>query len=302
MGLLLVLTGLGLLLGQFYKVAVLNFSLKWWPVLFILLGVEVLLQNQFRKDEQSKLKYDIFSIIIILSIVLTGLCLQSLTQLGLVERARTTISSQVFTVQNSAEIPLEAGIQKIVLTTGGNQVSIHSSPGNSIIADSTFQIRAQSQLEAQGTADESNKISQQRAVNTLYIELQPNHGSNPVVDCSYALIIPEQVSVEIDGADSRLNINLDSIQSNWEITGSGVCDIKLPTGSDVLVNAWLNNDTSLYGNLVWTKSKIGLDADKSVNNAESSAENQIQAQSKLGNGTHKMSILGMNELTINYLP
>ena len=27
-----------------------------------------------------------------------------------------------------------------------------------------------------------------------------------------------------------------------------------------------------------------------------------QAQSKVGNGSHKLNILGMNELTINYLP
>ncbi len=302
MGLLLVFTGVGLLLGQFNKMAVVDLSLKWWPLLFILLGMEVLLQNQFKKDENSKIKYDIFSIIIILGIVLSGLSLQTLSQVGLVERARYSISSQVFEIQDSTEIPLEAGIQKIVLATGGNQVNIHSSQGNSILANSNLQIRAQSKQEAQGTDDQSQKISQQRVANTLYIDLQSNHGSNQIVDCRYALIIPEQINVEIGGADSFLNINLDSIQNDWEINGSGVCAIKLPTGADLMVNAWLNNEVPLHGNLVWNKSKLGLNANKQIDNPESVGESQVQAQSKLGNGSHKMNILGMNELTINYLP
>ena len=302
MGLLLVLTGVGLLLGQFNKLAVVDLSLKWWPLLFILLGIEVLLQNQFKKDENSKIKYDIFSIIIILLIVMTGLGLQTFNQLGLVELARTEISSHSFAVQGSAEIPLEAGIEKIVLATGGNPVNIHTSQGNSIIANSNLQIRAQTNLEAQETAGQYKGFSEQRVANTLYIELHPNHGSSPVMGCTYALIIPEHVSVEIDSDDSSLNINLASIRNDWEINGSGVCNVQLPGASDLMVNAWVNNEASLHGNLAWNKTKLGLDANKQTGNPESSRDNQIQAQSKLGNGSHKMNILGMRELTINSLP
>jgi len=302
MGLLLVLTGVGLLLGQFNKLAVVDFSLKWWPLLFILLGIEVLLQNQFKKDENSKIRYDIFSIIIILLIVLTGLGLQTFSQLGLVELARTEISTHSFVVQGSMEIPLEAGIEKIVLATGHSQIDIHSSQGNSIIANSNLQVRAQSQLEAQDSAGQYQKISQQRVANTLYIELQPNHTSGSVVNSDFSLIIPEHVSVEIDGADNSLNINLASIQNDWEINGSGDCTIQLPGNADLMVNAWINNESALHGNLAWNESKLGNDTKQSNNNPESNDEKQVQAQSKLGNGSHKMNILGMHELTINSLP
>ena len=302
MGLLLVLTGIGLLLGQFNKLVVVDLSLKWWPLLFILLGIEVLLQNQFKKDENSKIKYDIFSIVIILLIVMTGLGLQTLSQLGLVERARTEISSHSFAVQGSTEIPLDAGIQKIVLATGGTQVSIHSSQGNSIIANCNLQIRAQTQLEAQGTGDQFNKISQQRVVDTLYIQLQPEHGSQPIVDCSYALIIPEHVSVEIDSTDSSLDINLASIQNDWEINGSGVCTIQLPGEANLTVNAWLNNENALHSNLAWNKTRLDLDTNSAANNRESTSSNHVQARTKLGDGSHKMNILGIEDLTVNCLP
>jgi len=301
MGLLLVFTGVGLLLGQFNKMAVVDLSLKWWPLLFILLGIEVLLQNHFNKDENRKIKYDIFSIIIILLIVLTGLGLQTFSQLGLVERARTEISSHSFAVQNTVDIPLEAGIEKIVLAAGHNQIDIHSSTGNSIIANSNLQVRAQSQLEAQESARPYQQISQLRVANTLYIELQPNHTSGSVVNSDFSLIIPEQVSVEIDGADNSLNINLASIQNDWEINGSGACNIQLPGAADLTVNAWLNNEKAIQGNLAWNKTKLGPDANKQPDNPEA-RDNQVQAQSRLGNGSHKMNILGMKELTINSLP
>lgn len=302
MGLLLVLTGAGLLLAQFNQLAVVDLSLKWWPLLFILLGIEVLLQNQLKKDENSKIKYDIFSIVVILLIVMTGLGLQTFSQLGLVERARLEISSHSFAVQNTVDIPLEAGIEKIILAVGHNNVDIHSSQGNSIIANSNLQVRAQTQLEAEDRTGQYQKISQLRVGNTLYIELQPNHVSDSIVNSSYSLIIPEQVSIEIDGADNSLTINLASIQNNWEINGSGDCTIQLPGDADLTVNAWLNNEAALHGNLAWNKSKLGLDANKQTDDHQSASENKIQAQSRLGNGSHKMNILGMRELTINSLP
>jgi len=300
MGLLLVFTGTGLLFAQFNKLAVVDFSLRWWPIIFILLGLEVLALNYFNKGENSKIKYDVFSIIITLLIVLTGLGLQSMSQLGLVAKAQTMISSQVFTIQNSAEIAMEPGIKKIVLESSGNQVNLRSSQGNTILANSDLQIRAQSRLEAQGTASQNNKISQQKSGDTLYLVLQRNHG-DPILNCSYSLVLPENVAVEVDSAGNPLNINLTSIKNDWEITGSGSCSIKLPAGADLTINALVDKEEELQGNLAWTKTKIGT-AVNPEGHPNSVNKGQIQALSKLGNGTHKMNIIGMNELTVNYLP
>ncbi|MDD3889484.1 MAG: hypothetical protein PHR65_06145, partial [Syntrophomonadaceae bacterium] len=73
MGLLLIVLGAGLIFAQVNKVAVIDVLLNWWPLLFILLGAEVLVQIGLNKDEVIKVKYDIFSIIIVFIIVMTGL-------------------------------------------------------------------------------------------------------------------------------------------------------------------------------------------------------------------------------------
>lgn len=297
MGLLLVLTGLGLLVGQFYKLEVIDLSLKWWPVIFILLGIEVLAQNLFKKDENSRLQYDIFSIIIILFIVTAGLGLQTFSQLGLMEKARTAIAAQVFTLQDSHEIQLENGIQKIVLSTRGNAVDIHSSRESSITANTLLHIRARSKAEAEETAAQHPGISQQRVGDALYIQLESDRGLQSIADRSYTLIIPEQVGVEIDDADGTLNIELNSVQKDWQISGSGTCSINLPADTDLTVTA-LVNENALHGNLAWNQSSKGIDSGTAAENSD----NQVQAVATLGDGTHKLNILGINDLTVNSLP
>lgn len=302
MGLLLVCTGLGLLYAQFNQLAVVDFSLKWWPVIFVLLGIEVLLQNYLKKDDNSKIKYDIFSVIIILMIVLTGLGLQTVNELGLVKHARDMISSQNFTIENSTEITLEPGIQKIVLETGGNQVALKSSPSNLLLTHSTFHIGAQSKNEAQTIASQYAQISQQRAGNTLYLRLPQNQGSELIYGCHYSLVLPDKVAVEVEGDDGRLNINLASIQNDWQVMGASACSIKLPAQSDLLINALVSNEAALQGNLTWAKLGISPGAASQPGNPEENMGQQVQAQAKLGNGTHKMNILNVNKITINHLP
>jgi hypothetical protein len=302
MGLLLVATGAGLLLDRFYHPAAVDISLKWWPLLFIFLGLEVLWQNKIKKDENSKIKYDIFSIIIILLIVTSGLGLQAFSQIGLVEQARASILSRVFAFEDSTEIPLETGIQKIILTTGDSPVVIHTTQGNSIIINSTLQARAGSQAEAEATAAQFKRISSQRSADVDYITLHNDHGMSGIVNTSYTLVIPEQVDVEIDAGDSSLDLNIASLQHDWEIKGTGECNVQLPEQGDATINAWMENENGLYGNLTWNKSETRSDVKKADDNPETVSPNMVQAQCKLGNGTHKINILGMHELTLNSLP
>lgn len=300
MGLLLVFAGLGLLLSQFNKIAVLDLSLKWWPIIFILLGIEILTLDFFNKGENNRVKYDVFSIFITLLIVLTGLGLQTMAQLGLVAKAQTVISSQIFTIQDTTEITVEPGIKKIILKTSGNQVSLRNSPNSVILAQSDFQVRAQSRIDAQGTAGQYSKISEQRSGDTLYLILQRDQGSDPIICSSYSLVLPENAAVEVEGAGGSLNINLAAIKSDWVISGSGFCSIKVPAGSDLTINSLLNREEALHSNLTWTKSKIGT-ANNSEADPNSINTEQVQAQSKLGNGSHKINILDVDDLTVNSL-
>jgi hypothetical protein len=300
MGLILVFTGIGLLLAQFNQLAVINFSLKWWPIIFILLGIEVLVLNYLNTTEKSKIKYDIFGVIITLLIVGIGLGLQSMREVGLVAKAQTMISSQIFTVQDSKEILLEAGIKKIILKTYGNQVSLRNSSDNIILTQSELQVRAQSRIDAQGIAGQYSKISQQRSGDTLYLMLPKNQDSNLITGSSYSLALPENVDIDVEGAGSSLDVYLDAVKNDWQIYGLRSCSIKIPAGSDLTINALLNREEVLHGNLTWTKSNTA--SANSTDNSNSLNNQQVNALAKLGNASHKMNILEVDDLTVNALP
>ncbi|MEN6461922.1 MAG: hypothetical protein ABFC94_11210 [Syntrophomonas sp.] len=294
-GLLLIFTGSALLYAQFNKLAVIDTTLKWWPVLFILLGVEVLVHSYLRQQDNNQIKYDILSIIIILFIVLTGVGIQSFRELGLAEKIRTEISSQVFNIQDSQQIPLDAAIQKVVLETGGSQISIHSTNGNSIVARSSLQVRAQSQNQARNFVKSSQSFSQDREGNILYIHFNSGYGSRSLMGCDYSLIIPTNVAVEMELEGGPVSLHIDSINNNWDITGPGSCQINLPAESDLIINALLNNQVSVQGNLTWTKTNVVSPSNKDDNTPEPTEE-LVQMQTVLGKGVHKMNIRQVDEL------
>jgi hypothetical protein len=126
-------------------------------------------------------------------------------------------------------------------------------------------------------------------------------GARPFMDCSHDLIIPDYNNLEIDREGCPLDINLASLQSDWEINSSGVCTLKLPAVADITINAVVDNESALHGNLAWTTAKI-FPAGQPTTDKEAADASQVQACSRLGNGSHQINLLGMNDVTVNYLP
>lgn len=73
MGILLILLGVLLLLGELRGIPSVELIFTWWPVILITLGLEVLAHVYFSREEEPKVKYDGFSIFIILLIIMTTL-------------------------------------------------------------------------------------------------------------------------------------------------------------------------------------------------------------------------------------
>lgn len=295
-GLLLIFTGSALLYAQFNKLAVIDTALKWWPVMFILLGVEVLVQSYLRQKDNSQVKYDILSIIIILFIVLTGMGIQTFQELGLTDKIRTEISSQTFNIQNSEQIPWDGTIQKVVFETKGNPINVHSTSGNSIMARASLRVRAQSQNQAQNFVKSLPSFSQEKVDNILYIHLNSGYGSQGLMGCDYSFVIPNKINVEMQLENSPVSLYLDSVNNNWDITGPGSCEIYLPAGSDLVIDALLNNHVSIQSNLNWNKSNI-INPSGNSNNG-SNPEGLVQMQAVLGKGTYKMNIRQVDNLKV----
>lgn len=85
MAIILIALGVLIFMSQISKVSTLDIALKLWPLILILLGVEILYYRFVYKDE-AIIKYDIMSIIIVFTILITNLGLFALTETGIISK------------------------------------------------------------------------------------------------------------------------------------------------------------------------------------------------------------------------
>ena len=69
MGILLISTGIILMLGRFTSIDPVKLILNFWPVILILLGIEIMVYVFGAKEDSPKIKYDGISILMVLFII-----------------------------------------------------------------------------------------------------------------------------------------------------------------------------------------------------------------------------------------
>ena len=63
MGLIMVALGIIMLVSQILNTSVIEHIIRWWPIVLILIGLEILAYVFLSKQEEPKVKFDVFSII-----------------------------------------------------------------------------------------------------------------------------------------------------------------------------------------------------------------------------------------------
>ncbi len=311
MGLLLFCTGIGLLYAQFQPAPVVSSILKWWPVIFIILGVEVLLQSYLNKGEESRIKYDIFSIFIIFFIVMGGMGLQVAGKVGLSNYIQENITAKHYNLPTNHEIALDKDIQKVVVeAAGGPRFKVRTGRGDSIQCHAKVEIRAQSEAQARQLLQEKTPLNTRRNGHTLYLNL----GFSPANNCycaAYSLILPEGLAVEVEHGDTPVQITAGHISNDWLIRGDGDLNITLAPQSNLMLYALVPPNQQLKGNISWTSPegkplKVDLQKEKDWQEESRPGEEAIQAQAQLGEGRYKMTIIHQrheeNEISVNQLP
>jgi hypothetical protein len=318
MGLVLLAVGLGLLYGQINPGPVVNVVVKWWPVVFVLLGMEVLLQYYCNKDEDSRIKYDLFSIIIIVFIVGAGVSLQAINEAGLAQLAREEINARGFVLEMpETRVPVPAEIKKIVVDSGNiSNLKIQNTAENSAMLYGQAHLRASSRAAAVKMLPEAVDIDSHVSGTTLYLrlaEVLTSGRSDRLLGCSFNLLLPERpdIEVNIQGADFQLGPDISG--SNWLIRGQGQSDICLPASADLLVTALNIEPEWLQGNLSWTttagktftaplsQNSSGIKEEGSQITVETASGTEsgsagetggrLSLQSRLGQGSRKMTII-----------
>ena len=304
MGATLLLLGIGLLYGQLNEQLVLDWAVHWWPLVFILLGVEVLWQAYQAKKEEGRVVYDILSVIIIGLLLCFGLAMQALSETGVIAQCKTMLVSENYNLQRTlTPIPLDAGLKEVVLEGSADSLEIFCRPTNQITAAFRADITAPSRQEAMKLLQASQGVETRREGNTLYITFV---SSSPVTHLSsglgrqtYRLYLPEQLRISIYSETNDAQIHARNILNDWYINGTQSVALDIPSAINLQLTAQVNSKDELQGNADWiTKEKTAA----STSNTEYEEPTGVEGSLNLGTGRYKMIINSNGPVSVDLLP
>mgnify|MGYP000903910024 CR=1 FL=1 len=279
MGVMLIAFGVILFLSLINKFSALNMLLKMWPVILILIGLEILWYRYASKDEGVVIKYDLFSIFLIFIILILNIGVFAVNESGLFHR----LESMFLSVSYDMDMPIDEyivdeSINKIIIDDTSNMV-IRAASDNKISGIGKLNVYASSKEEADELAG-LNNIKYEKSGNVLYIYSANNVKNN----YSYSnirnleIFLPENIDVEVVNC-----YNLDLIHSGfnnkWIFDGVNNINIRLDKISNVTVKAFVESLDYLSGNIKWSFDNFG----EYVN----------------GDGTNVINILNGRDVVIN---
>ncbi|MGE7907132.1 LiaF transmembrane domain-containing protein [Peribacillus sp. NPDC094092] len=242
MGISLVGLGLVLLVSQIADMNLTTILLSWWPLLFIILGAEILFYIYFSRKESSFVKYDILSILFVGLLGTTGIVLILLTSSGLIDQVRAAVNSEEKTV-NLPGFNQKAGkgIQRVVLDSGPYPLTIESGNDGEVSVFGTYGERVMEDADSLLKKAEDYLLVERNG-DTLYISFKDLPIQNGLLesgasDLKATLIIPAELAVEIDGKSTDLVLKPRKLMNDWTVKDSGNLSVFLQDNSDIKIDA-----------------------------------------------------------------
>ena len=204
MAVTLILLGIGLLtnLGKEGEAAL--FFLDWWPLVFILLGGELLLQLFLSRKDDPPVRYDVFSILFVGLICTGGLVLALLTSTGVMAELREAIGG----TERSVDLPefretIGSEVKKIVVVSNNSNLRIKRGEAGEVYLFGTYRQQLV-QGKPMAEVNKADFAAIRKSGSTLYVEvknLPHSRGFNTTYqEASATLIVPPTIAVEVEGS------------------------------------------------------------------------------------------------------
>lgn len=303
MGIVLLVTGLGLLYAQINEKLVLDWAAKWWPLIFILLGAEVLWQSWRANKNDIKFSYDVLGVFIIIILLGFGLTMDALRETGVIEQCKISMISRNYDLIRTADpIPIDSALNKVVIEQSEAPLEIISGPADQITASCKADVTAPSRSQAMQILQQSQGLQTRREGNTLFItfaSMRSLHSlGSGITDQSNTIYLPEQLQVCIYSGVPDLKIHAARISNDWYINGVNNAAMDLPASSNVQLLAQTNTPEELQGNAAWAVKEI-----PPAGNTDPEAEPaRTEGRLALGSGKYKINISSSGPVSVDVLP
>ncbi|WP_099187487.1 LiaF transmembrane domain-containing protein [Tepidibacter mesophilus] len=300
-GVMFIILGL-VLLASLLKVAlVTEYIFRFWPVILIILGFEIIAYVYFSKEEESKVKYDILSIFMIISIGLFSIGAYTIHSLDIMTKLSSCISRQEYSVLiDDKEINIDNNIEKVIVDYPKQYtyttLNIKEGTNNKIIVSGKGTVLAGSKQESE-TIINNSKIKSRKVGDNLYIEFEDlprAENLNPGLTwVEYTIFLPGNKDIEIQGNNQNINIDGDAVKNKWVIKNASGVDINVGTDDSLDIFATLKNVDGLQGSVDWNKNS-------DLQNEESD-NSYTKGNIKFKEGLNKIYIIECEEVKVNTL-
>lgn len=95
MGLVLIFFGIVMLISQINGSSAVELFIKFWPTILIFLGLEVLFFSYKNHTGNTKIKYDIFSIFIVIIILMVNMAIYGLMETGIMDLIKLRVDQEI---------------------------------------------------------------------------------------------------------------------------------------------------------------------------------------------------------------
>lgn len=282
MAVILIAMGVIMFISQINEISAIDMAFKLWPLTLILLGIEILWAKYKSSDEGSVIKYDIFSIFIVFTILMVNIGMYAVAETGVMKVIKSRIMEESYNYElPNEEFVIDESVKKIIVEGFNNSnMKVRTTESNKILAMGNASINADSEENAKKIFNQ-NVFKIEQIDNTVYIKYRYINDYR-LTDLSFTL--PADIAVEIkDG--NELDLTVDSINNNWIVDGVHRIRIRLNKDVDVKINAILNNEDNLGGNVKWTDTKIGTEEN-----------HKHKGELVYGNGINTLNILNAGEV------
>lgn len=296
MGLSLVMLGLLLFLSRVQDKPVIEPFMIWWPVIMIILGLEIVVHLFLSRQDHPILRYDILSIVFVGMIGTVGIAFTLLTSSGLFQELEAAVAAETHTYElPSVERPLGQGVERVVVEPGRRAINLEAAEGEMVHVFGTYRATV-SKAGEPPIQSASDYLMTKTVGDTLYIELkEPSHKEGPFQthpDMEATLIIPANVRLEVRGNYNEIDLSALTLQDDWLIENAGQVRVHLRDQHNLQLTA-LSRSPLDEVNHPWDEVETQI--------KDARYEPWYRGSLKIGEGEVQLKIMGSESVLVEML-
>lgn len=298
-----------------------------WPVLLIILGIEVLAYQMFHKN--GNWSFDIFSIFLIFVAGVSILAVYTVQSVGVIPMLKNTFMSQAYTVEIKESLQIGENIQEIEIDIPNGDIQLIGTETKIVNLNGTMRTDGKDQQSAE--EEIAQALIFREVGNKVIIQIQrprnqfgwiPNQLATFSIEIPADLIVKAKVingkisaknfTKEVDVDGSNLTVDIDSVQGNVRVDNTnGKIDLRNIQGSvdAILTNGNINAKTDTIAGDWFMKTvnggvtiqlptnpQVDLRADTTNGRVQQNINdsNEKNFQTVIGAGTYKVEMKTTN--------